>query len=819
VPPLTRHRQALLTWLPSTARMLSVVWLLHSVLFAATQPQQGDPVVQQIDVAMAKGAKLRSAGDFAAAIKKFTFAAGAARQIKDLDRQSIALRQSAVCYGSLFQFRKTLQLAREARDLAVQANDDSAAGAAASALAITYRMLGDVQMAEGESIEAVRLLEKSPHKDHLAGALLSRAALENQQGRYTEALISARRAVMVAAQAGLTRYEGFARDYSGILLLLQNRVSEAEQELTKADALQTRLHDSDNLAVTHEHLAEVNLKKGNYAAALKFIDEAFAANSPSFKINPQYYPIHVRAQILLGLGRTQEALLEFRRAVEAANQWRSGALPGDVSSTLTIAQLHEVYQDYAELAAAMALKNHDPALVRNGLEALAENRAASLREQLTLSFDKNLQLPPEYFELVSALQKEEAHVTLGGKPQEHEAKVREIRRQLTELENKIGIEAFDNAPQQEKNPHKNSLRSIQARLSGTDVLLSFCLGKHRSFLWAVTGDDVNLYELPDETAIGDQAKAFSAAARTNQEIAASGRALSQTLFGQLNSTAWSKREWLITADGALLGGVPFSALPVGRDCVPLSAAHSLRLLPSELLLLESKPTATAPVFIGIADPIYNLADSRRSGTPLLQAKRAPAATVLARLAGRDREVKAAAAASGLADTELLTGAQASGEAVRRASTKRPEVVHFAVHVVSPQGHPEEAALALSLSSDGMPEFLTPEVVASFRIPGSLVVMSGCDSEQGKTLPSAGLIGLSRAWLLAGAAAVIVSAWPTPDDSGQFFSSFYAHLQKHSGPLAMRASTALQEAQVDMQRGGGYRSSPSLWAAYSIISKE
>jgi CHAT domain-containing protein len=81
------------------------------------------------------------------------------------------------------------------------------------------------------------------------------------------------------------------------------------------------------------------------------------------------------------------------------------------------------------------------------------------------------------------------------------------------------------------------------------------------------------------------------------------------------------------------------------------------------------------------------------------------------------------------------------------------------------------------------------------------------------------LGLSRAWLLAGAAAVVVSAWPTPDDSGQFFSAFYAHLRTQSGPLAQRAATALQQAQLDMQRGGGYRSAPSFWAAYSVISKE
>ena len=611
-----------------------------------------------------------------------------------------------------------------------------------------------------------------------------------------------------------------ARDLDGIVLVLGNHLTEGEQALSKAAAIQTGIHDTDHLAVTHEHFAELELRKHNYASALKYIDQAFAANTPYFKRNAQYYPIHVRAQILLGLGRTSEALAEFKRAADSATEWRSNALPGDVTGTFTVAQLHEVYQDYAELAATLALKNHDAALTRSAFEALAENRAASLREQLALSLDKNLRLPPEYFELVSALQKEQAKVTLGEKPQEHEAKLREIRVQLDDLENRIGLKVVDNSPAREKKPYKNSLRSIQSRLGANEVLLSFSLGEHKSFVWAVTGDDVNLHPLPDQAAISEQAKAFASAARDNRDAAVPGRTLSQTLFGQLSPAICKKRDWLITADGALLNGIPFSALPdPGSALAPLSAAHTLRLLPSALLLLQPPAAPSAPVFVGIADPVYNYADPRRSGLPLTPAAHTSAAVTLARLAGGDREVKAAAKQSGFAETDLLTGARATGDTLRQTVARQPSVLHFAVHVVSPPGRPQEAALALSLTSDGMPELLTSEGIASYRVPGSLVVMSGCNSEQGKTLPSAGLLGLSRAWLLAGAAAVVVSAWPTPDDSGQFFSAFYAHMRTQSGPIAQRAAAALREAQLDMQRGTGYRTAPSFWAAYSVISKE
>jgi CHAT domain-containing protein len=340
----------------------------------------------------------------------------------------------------------------------------------------------------------------------------------------------------------------------------------------------------------------------------------------------------------------------------------------------------------------------------------------------------------------------------------------------------------------------------------------------------VTDKRVSLYELQAEEAIRAKAYEFTRAVQTGQNIGTAARSLSAQLFGKLEPAVWAKPEWLIVRDGALLDSIPLSALvdlSPTRQGASLAASHSIRSIPSESLLLTPKATEPKARFLGIGDPIYNLADSRRRQKPaLLQARAATMPVTLGRLVGSDQEVRAAAAASGMPDSQLLLGAQASRATLRTALASTPEIIHFAVHVVSPHDRPEEAALTLSLADDNMPELLTPEAIATLRVPGSLVVLSGCASEQGKFLPGAGVMGLSRAWLMAGASAVVVSAWPTPDDSGQFFSIFYRHLKAaQSGSLAERAAAALSETQSEMQRTTGYRSSPSFWAAYSIVSKE
>jgi CHAT domain-containing protein len=603
---------------------------------------------------------------------------------------------------------------------------------------------------------------------------------------------------------------------------LAGQLAEAEQSLNRAYTIQAELHD-DELAFTLEHRAELQLKKHNYQLALKDLDKAFACADLSFKRIPQYYPIHVRGQILLGLGRQSEALLEFRRAVHAANTWRLAAMPGDACNTETVAYIHDVYDDYAQLAAELALARRDPELSREAFEALAENRAASLREQLTFTLSRNSRLPPRYFELLSQLQTAQARVTLGKDPEKDEAKLQQIRLELSDLEDQIGIKNEIPSRRKEKNSLQNSLRNIQLRLGKNNVLLSFSLGTRKSFLWAITGDDVNLYPLPAESDIVEQAKAFSDAARYGRKTARVALCLSQSLFGNLKMAVWQKREWLITADGGLLSGIAFSALPDLSSPdrhQPLVANHTIRSLPSELLLLSSNTAKPDRRFVGVADPIYNLADSRRIRTLTLLRTADTPAVALGRLVGSDREIRAAAKQSGMPEVELLVGGEATAARLHNALSKPPEVLHFAVHVLSPEGQPEEAALALSLTSENMPELLTREAIAAYRVPGSLVVLSGCSSDQGRVLPSAGLIGLSRAWLLAGAAAVIVSAWPTADDSGQFFSVFYDRFQAiKSGSVSSRAAAALQQAQLQMQQSNGYRSSPSFWAAYSIVSKE
>jgi len=91
-------------------------------------------------------------------------------------------------------------------------------------------------------------------------------------------------------------------------------------------------------------------------------------------------------------------------------------------------------------------------------------------------------------------------------------------------------------------------------------------------------------------------------------------------------------------------------------------------------------------------------------------------------------------------------------------------------------------------------------------------MNGCRSGSGVISAGEGLMGLTRAWLRAGASRVLSTYWPTLDDGGALTSEFYRQLTTNRFSTA----EALRRAQLAMIAHGDLRADPRYWAAYFLI---
>jgi CHAT domain-containing protein len=126
-----------------------------------------------------------------------------------------------------------------------------------------------------------------------------------------------------------------------------------------------------------------------------------------------------------------------------------------------------------------------------------------------------------------------------------------------------------------------------------------------------------------------------------------------------------------------------------------------------------------------------------------------------------------------------------------------------------QSGKQQAFIAFGLGPGGQTEYLTTADIASLRVPGAFVSMTGCETGAGDSRPGAGLIGLTRAWQMAGASAVLATSWRVRDSSGELLASFYKHLRY------VPAAEALRLSQIEMIHSGTWREMPSYWAPYQI----
>nr|WP_272122299.1 CHAT domain-containing protein [Spirulina major] len=94
------------------------------------------------------------------------------------------------------------------------------------------------------------------------------------------------------------------------------------------------------------------------------------------------------------------------------------------------------------------------------------------------------------------------------------------------------------------------------------------------------------------------------------------------------------------------------------------------------------------------------------------------------------------------------------------------------------------------TSDLKDGFLTSREIVALDLTADLVVLSACDTGQGR-ITGDGVVGLSRSFLAAGAASVVVSLWAIPDiPTAMLMTEFYRNLRHNPDKAA-----ALRQAML------------------------
>lgn len=171
------------------------------------------------------------------------------------------------------------------------------------------------------------------------------------------------------------------------------------------------------------------------------------------------------------------------------------------------------------------------------------------------------------------------------------------------------------------------------------------------------------------------------------------------------------------------------------------------------------------------------------------------------------EEEARVVASGLADATVLLGSAATVGAVMNASG-RASLMHLACHGEFVPDAPLASGLKLS---DGV---LTVRDVYAMRLAGPVVTLSGCETGRTAVIAGEELAGLYRAFLAAGASALVVSYWMVHDEAAsEALASVYRSWYRVGSLADSSLAAAVRRAQCELM---ATRPHPALWAPFALI---
>ncbi len=185
---------------------------------------------------------------------------------------------------------------------------------------------------------------------------------------------------------------------------------------------------------------------------------------------------------------------------------------------------------------------------------------------------------------------------------------------------------------------------------------------------------------------------------------------------------------------------------------------------------------------------------------------------LSPLSGAEEEAKAIVKSLGDRQQNLLLR-EAATEAAVKDFAQTHNIIHLATHGIAYTEEPLNSFVAFSPTETENGLLTAREVAHNRDLPADLVVLSACQTGLGR-ISGDGMLGLSRAFLIAGARTVVVSQWSVSDRSTKelmiaFYENYFELRNK---------AIALQRAMQIVRSKSEYKH-PRYWAAFLLVGAE
>ncbi len=339
-----------------------------------------------------------------------------------------------------------------------------------------------------------------------------------------------------------------------------------------------------------------------------------------------------------------------------------------------------------------------------------------------------------------------------------------------------------------------------ARDAGGTILF-YWLGRKQSCLWSVTKDEVKLFQLPPapeiDAAVQSYRKALLGPRDVLQTANPDGTKLFDILVGPAKQAIAPNSRVIVIPDGSL-NGLNFETLLVSEpklhywiEDVTVVNASSLRLLAASRnsshdkagkLLLIGDAVAPNPEYGELPEAALEITDIEKH------------------FASAERQV--------------YTRAQATAPSYLRSSPEQFAYIHFVAHGTASRLSPLDSAVILSKASAEQDSFkLYARDIVRHPLHAELVTISTCYGAGSRAYTGEGLVGLSWAFLRAGAHNVIGALWEVSDTSTpRLMDQLYDELKQGRSPEA-----ALRSAKLSLLHSDGVFRKPFYWAPFQLYT--
>ncbi|HEY9646667.1 MAG TPA: CHAT domain-containing protein [Chroococcidiopsis sp.] len=737
-----------------------------------------------------------------AAIAQFEAALTLARQQDDRTAQAGILSNLGIAYRAIGHYSQAIAAQEQAlaiaRAMSNAAGNTAAEGQILANLGNAYESVGDYDNAIAVYNQSLAIARANSDRGSEAVALGNIGAIQATQGHYTEAIASYQQSLAIAQAINNQAGQAYTLQNIGAAYHAQGDYTTAidyyQRSLPLTQAVGDRALEGDTLS----NLGSAYEDIGDYPQAIAYHQQSLAIAQALSDPRAEGNALNNLGHAFFEAGQLEEAETQLRRAVTRLESLRPGlddAYNVSVFDTqvLTYNLLQQILVAQDQVEAALEISERGRA--RAFVDLLARRAVEPTRADRS---------------------SRQAAVT-------DSPTIRQIRR----------IARDQQATLVEYAIVPDGTFKVQGKQRGREAEL---------FIWVVQPSGAIAFRRVDLRPLWEQGQVdsladlvvsgrFSIGVRGGEEAIQRGE--ESTTFNwrklqQLYSVLIAPIAELLPTDPDAavifipqesLFLVPFPALQAENGDF-LLAQHTILTAPAIQVLdltrqqqqrqERQKPRRSPTATLFTADDMLLVGNPTM---PVLALREGRPPAPLSPLPGAEQE---AIAISQLLDVPALIGDRAT-EATVLDRINRAKIIHLATHGLLQYGQadqpgqrhtlPGAIALAPSGSYDGL---LTSDEILDLRLNANLVVLSACNTGRGQ-ITGDGVIGLSRSFISAGAASIVVSLWSVSDEStALIMTRFYEQLQT--------GATKAQALRQAMLAGKEAYSHPVEWSAFTLIGE-